>query len=106
MATVIYRCKRCNQTRRIKYRREMVSIGYGRKEARYYKESDNSRGPGGEICCSRSMVFGFLKATLNPSIKCSARCTGAVGWDCTCACGGEHHATGGGLFSGLLGVGA
>lgn len=112
MATVIYRCKRCNSTRRIRYRCEMHSVGYGRKEASYYKESDNSRGPGGETCCGRSMAFGFLRATMNPDVKCNARCTHAVGFQCECSCGGENHATGGmgrtggsrpaGLFTGLV----
>lgn len=105
MATVIYRCKRCNATRRIRYRREMHDIGYGRKDARYFKESDNSRGPGGEYCCGRPMVFGFLRATFNQAVKCNARCVFALGWSCECSCGGEHHASGGGkqgMFTGLV----
>lgn len=108
MATVIYRCKTCRSTRRIGYRCEMRHIGYGRKEAVYFKESDGSRGPGGEFCCGRRMTFGFLKATLNPAVKCNARCTHAVGFSCECSCGGENHATGGaaagGLFTGLVGA--
>lgn len=105
-ATVIYRCKQCRQTRRIRYRRELQHIGYGRKVAVYFKESDGSRGPGGEYCCGRRMTFGFLQARLNPAVKCNARCTHAVGFSCECSCGGENHATGGvsraGLFTGLL----
>ncbi len=106
MATVIYRCKTCRSTRRIGYRCEMRHVGYGRKEPVYFKDSDGSRGPGGEFCCNRRMAFGFLKAILNPLVKCNARCTYAVGFSCECSCGGEHHATGGAapakLFTPLL----
>ncbi|NRF71419.1 hypothetical protein HLB44_30980 [Aquincola sp. S2] len=101
-ATAIYRCKRCNTTRRIRYRVQMCHVGYGRKEPSYFKESDGARGPGGEVCCGRPMKFGFLRATLNPAVKCSARCTHAVGFQCECSCGGENHATGGGRFSQLM----
>lgn len=100
-ATVIYRCKACNATRRVRYRVHMAHIGYGRKEAQYFKESGGSRGPGGETCCGRRMKFGFLRARLNPAVKCTARCTHAVGFQCECSCAGENHATGGGLFTGL-----
>lgn len=106
-ATVIYRCKRCNSTRRVRYRVERVDIGYGRKESRYFKEANGSRGPGGEMCCDRPMTFGFLRATLNPAVKCNARCTHAVGWQCECSCGGENHASGGslgGAFTALVGA--
>lgn len=106
--TVVYRCKRCNSTRRIAYRREMRHVGYGRREPVYFKASDGTRGPGGERCCGKAMVFGFLRACLNPAVKCNARCTHAVGFQCECSCGGENHATGGaarvGLFTGLVGA--
>lgn len=106
MATVIYRCKTCRSTRRIRYRHERREIGYGRKVSVYFKESDGSRGPGGEYCCDRRMTFGFLQSLLNPLVKCNARCTNAVGFSCECSCGGEHHATGGDprpkLFTALL----
>ena len=29
-------------------------------------------------------------------------CTHAVGFQCECSCGGENHATQGGMFTGLL----
>ncbi len=108
MATVIYRCKRCNGTQRVDYRREMRAVGYGRREAVYLRVSDGARGPGGYSCCGRAMAFGFLRAVLNPAVKCSARCTHAVGHQCECSCGGENHARGnvvaGGVFTRLPGV--
>lgn len=94
MPIVIYRCKSCRATRRIAYRHERRDIGYGRKASVYFKESDGSRGPGGEYCCGRRMAFGFLQAVLNPAVKCNARCVHAVGFSCECSCGGENHATG------------
>jgi len=106
MATAIYRCKRCNSTRRVAYRAEKRSIGYGRFDYTYRREDTGAIGPGGEVCCGRSMSFGWLKAFLNPDVKCNARCTHAVGFQCECSCGGKNHATGGGMFTNLLAMAA
>jgi hypothetical protein len=48
------------------------------------------------------MKFGWLKAFLNPAVKCADRCTHAKGFSCECSCGGENHATAGGMFTQLL----
>jgi len=102
MATAIYRCKKCNATKRVAYRAERHPIGYGRFEAQYRRESDGAIGPRSETCCGRSMTFGWLKAFLNPAVKCNARCTHAVGFSCECSCAGENHATRGGMFTQLM----
>lgn len=101
MATCIYRCKKCNSTKRVAYTSERISIGYGRYDVRYRRADNGAIGPGGEKCCGRPMAFGWLKAWVNSAVKCNARCTHAVGFQCECSCGGENHATGG-MFTGLL----
>lgn len=101
MATCIYRCKKCNSTRRIEYTAKRVPIGYGRFDTTYRRVDTGAVGPGGETCCGRPMSFGLLKAFLNPTVTCNARCTHAVGFQCECSCGGENHATSG-MFTQLL----
>lgn len=105
MATAIHRCKVCNTVTRVEYRREMHSIGYGRKEAVYYRESDGRRNVQAVSCCGRETGWNFLKAFMNPSVKCDARCTHAKGFSCECSCGGENHGKGdgkSGMFTKLL----
>lgn len=102
MPTCIYRCKACNSTRRVQYVGTKHRVGYGRFETTYRRADNGAIGPGGEICCGRRMTFGWLRAYLNPAVKCNARCTHAVGFQCECSCGGENHATGGGMFSRLV----
>jgi hypothetical protein len=103
MATAIHRCKACNKVERVEYRRELHSIGYGRKDAVYFRESDGARAlsPLPVVCCGRPMGWNWLKAYTNAAVKCNARCTHAVGFNCECSCGGENHARGG-MFTGLL----
>lgn len=101
MATSIHRCKVCNTITRVEYRREMHSIGYGRKEAVYFRASDNARNVQPVECCGRATGWNFLKAWTNPDVKCDARCTHAKGFQCECSCGGENHGTSG-MFTGLL----
>jgi hypothetical protein len=100
--TCVYRCKRCNTTRRVGYLVSKHSIGYGRFEYTHRRADTGAVGPGGEVCCGRPMAFGWLQATLRPEVKCNARCTHAVGFICDCSCGGKNHATGGGMFTNLL----
>ena len=98
MATMIYRCKRCNLVHRVAMTGTRGHIGYGRYETTY-RRNDGKAGP--ELCdCGRAMVGNMLKANLNPAVKCAARCTHAVGFDCECSCGGKNH--GAGMFSGLI----
>ncbi|WAC72096.1 hypothetical protein OU995_21380 [Roseateles sp. SL47] len=101
MSTAIHRCKVCNTTTRVEYRREMRPIGYGRKEAVYFRAADGIRNVQPVACCGRITDWNFLKAHLNPAVKCDARCTDAKGFKCECSCGGEHHAKGG-MFMNLL----
>ena len=101
MPTAIHRCKVCNTVTRVAYRREMRPIGYGRKEAVYFRESDGARHVQPVNCCGRATNWNFLKAHLNDAVKCDARCTHAKGFNCECSCGGENHATSG-MFTGLL----
>lgn len=81
MTTAIHRCKTCNTVTRVEYRRQMNSIGYGRKEAAYFRESDGAK-------------------HVQP-VECDARCTHAKGFNCECSCGGENHGKGG-MFTQLL----
>lgn len=102
MATVIHRCKVCNNTQRVAYRKEVHSIGYGRKEAVYFRESDGVRHVQPIKCCGKATTWNYLKAWVNLDVKCDARCTDAKGFQCECSCGGENHGTTGGIFTGLL----
>lgn len=43
------------------------------------------------MCCGYHMNGGPVNGKTNPKIKCNAKCTGATGHDCTCACGGKNH---------------
>lgn len=99
MAALIYRCRKCKAARRIEMIGERVYAGYGRYEVRYRRVDGNS---GPEICCGRPMTGNMLRATLRPEVKCNAKCTGAVGFICDCSCGGKNHASGSGMFTGLL----
>lgn len=101
MTTAIHRCKVCNNVARVEYRCKMANVGYGRKEAIYYRESDGRRHVQPVICCGKETKWGFLKAFVNPTVKCDARCTHAKGFRCECSCGGENHATGG-MFTSLV----
>ena len=38
-----------------------------------------------------AFVLKFMKGHLAPDHECDARCTGATGPNCDCACGGENH---------------
>lgn len=106
MAVCIYRCKVCKSAKRVGYRTIKSHAGYGRFEYSYRRLDNGALGPGGESCCGRPMSFGWLKAFLNPVVKCNSRCTHAVGFQCECSCGGENHARGNaigaGLFTGLV----
>jgi len=101
MTTSIHRCKACNTVTRVEYRREMRAIGYGRKEAVYFRESDGARNVQPVNCCGRATGWNFLKAFMNADVKCDVRCEHAKGFNCECSCGGENHAKGG-MFTGLL----
>jgi hypothetical protein len=101
MPTAIHRCKTCNRVTRVDYRRQMNSIGYGRKEAVYFRESDGVKHVQPVECCGRVTGWNWLKAFLNPAVKCDARCTHAKGFNCECSCGGENHGRGG-VFTQLL----
>lgn len=102
MAIAMHRCKTCNTVTRVEYRCEMRSIGYGRKEAVYFRASDGQRHVQPVKCCGRDTGWNFLKAVLNPAVKCDARCTHAKGFKCECSCGGENHGKGGGMFTSLV----
>lgn len=101
MTTAIHRCKTCNTVTRVEYRRQMNSIGYGRKEAVYFRESDGAKHVQPVECCGRATSWNWLKSFLNPAVKCDARCTHAKGFNCECSCGGENHGKGG-MFTQLL----
>ena len=101
MATAIHRCKVCNTVTRVEYRKEMRPIGYGRKEAVYFRAADGAKHVQAVQCCGRETGWNWLKSFLSPTVKCDARCTHAKGFNCECSCGGENHATGG-MFTSLL----
>lgn len=102
MAVVIYRCRKCDKSGRVEYRKELRPIGYGRKEAVYFRVSDGRRHIQLEECCGAVMKWGLLKAWHKADVKCDARCEEAKGFSCECSCGGENHGKAGGLFSGLM----
>lgn len=107
MATYIYNCKRCKKGRRVEYPIEQargyfyrVSESGQHVPAGIYIQSCGGGRPtvyGGDTemgicpCCNKMMTFGVLHARLNPDHKCDARCTGARGHNCECACGGANH---------------
>lgn len=103
MPTAIHRCRNCNAVKRVAYRREMRAVGYGRKEAVFFRESDGARclSPFIVECCGAATVWNWLKAFMNATVKCDARCVHAKGFSCECSCGGENHASAG-MFTGLL----
>lgn len=41
--------------------------------------------------CGTRTYGDAVRGTLRPEIPCSAKCTGAVGPSCDCACGGINH---------------
>lgn len=41
--------------------------------------------------CGYPMAGKVVRGTLNDSVACNANCTGAVGHDCECSCGGANH---------------
>ena len=94
MAIAIHRCTKCNSITRVRYRREMRPIGYGRREAVYFRESDGARNVQPILCCGQRTGWNILQAIFNPAVKCDARCTEAKGFKCECSCGGEHHGSG------------
>ena len=48
-----------------------------------------------EVCtCGRDVYPETVNGTMNPDVKCSARCQDATGPSCECSCGGENHGAG------------
>lgn len=43
---------------------------------------------------SRAVVVPEVRGTVNPGVRCDARCQGATGPDCECSCGGRNHGRG------------
>ena len=41
--------------------------------------------------CNRWAAMEPVQATFNRGVRCSARCTNAVGPSCSCDCGGKNH---------------
>jgi hypothetical protein len=41
--------------------------------------------------CTRWIVLKPVRGTFNPDKACNARCMGATGPSCECACGGANH---------------
>lgn len=41
--------------------------------------------------CGGSLAFDTVRATLNPTVPCDARCTNAKGCSCDCSCRGKNH---------------
>lgn len=117
MATVIYNCKACKTGKRVLYPEVDRSSGVKRWFRRaevvgreypgsfvYYSKAGGRFNVGDGVCadCGRAMDWGYLQAWTVPEVKCDARCTNARGFKCDCSCGGEHHGSGWGMFTGLL----
>ena len=117
MATVIYNCKACKTGKRVLYPEVDRSSGVKRWFRRvevvgreypgsfvYYSKRGGRFNVGDGVCadCGRAMDWGYLQAYTVPEVKCDARCTNARGFKCDCSCGGEHHGSGWGMFTGLL----
>ena len=41
--------------------------------------------------CGRPMAGKPLHGQHNPAVPCDRRCTGAIGHNCECSCGGRNH---------------
>jgi hypothetical protein len=41
--------------------------------------------------CDKTVRLHKVTGKVRPEIKCSAICTGARGFDCSCSCGGHNH---------------
>ncbi len=94
-----YRCLRCKQRdsalvlcERTKRKVQRGMRSEIRVDVRFVNEighsidvSRNCRACGWQ--CGWTAVTGKT----NPDHKCDARCTGATGHDCECACGGKNH---------------
>lgn len=104
---IIYRCSRCKLAIRVDFptvvRREYFtqirdhttgvrSQGYrtntifrtSEGETHWLPQKDCPR-------CRRMMGRAAIKGRLNPNVKCSPKCTNAIGPQCDCSCGGQNH---------------
>lgn len=109
---VIYRCPACERTQKLAgVKRPVVALRtavvrktrtteiHGLTGHRTTRHSEFSRdgitfGPylPTATCPAGHEMFGKpVRGTLNPEIKCNAKCQGATGHDCECACGGKNH---------------
>lgn len=97
MVRVIYKCKRksCKAIRRIEYpQMEVVHLGYGRTERRYFRLDDKRgrvrEGYDGVCACGGQCVSARIKGIVSEHV-CDARCSSATGPNCECQCGGRNH---------------
>lgn len=44
-----------------------------------------------DCACGARPLLTPVRGSCNTKIKCDARCMGATGHDCECACGGRNH---------------
>ena len=100
MTAVIYNCKRCKRGRRVEYPR-VDEHGQRVRPGIWVLRSGGGKATvyGGDplgLCdsCGKPMQYGVLEVTVDPSVKCDARCRGARGRICSCSCGGKNHGAG------------
>ncbi len=94
----IYRCyrKRCPGVLRIEHTSRQ---NYYRHDEDYLwielgqRQYGHFNYPAAPACpvCGGEMRGQPIRGTTRPDIPCNARCTGAVGSSCDCACGGANH---------------
>ena len=66
-----------------------------RRSVTFRQDGDRLLGPEDDTTCpacgDQAMRWARVSGHLNPKRKCDDRCTGAVGPQCSCSCGGANH---------------
>lgn len=87
----------------VRWRETQTDSGYcngipWRRSSTQWYDSDHSdapenRHPGLSTCrhCGKTLLMSPVAGTLREDVPCSAKCTGATGHVCDCACGGLSH---------------
>ena len=104
--TLIGRCRRCRQGRKVEAQPGHVPARTGRDRTwcpagvpaflisgAVYRAAEDAFQVGVQVpCgCGGSVFLRPLIGKVNSRRACDGRCTGATGPRCECACGGENH---------------
>jgi hypothetical protein len=103
MISRIGKCHACKQVSRRDYtasQEQRVGHGVFARTATIFGREVNGRfvRAGADFCCPRCKQHAWEGRTLegqhNAKVRCDARCMGAKGHQCECACGGANHGAG------------